>query len=133
MFFKLALSEIYNYLNAFIQLNSESVVNEESEKPPESNSQDINDKKTYLLTQIQGLLGELTFRSSSTLASLASTNNTASTPSSSAQPANLPAAISAKLQAANASNNSPIDPKSIVSFRNETVLCSYCYGDLFVI
>jgi hypothetical protein len=153
LLFKLALNEIYSYLNAYIQLNQpveEEEASSQQQKPEGETAEtqtdeareadlakaqeaaDLEQKRAYLLFQIQKMLNDLTVRSSSTLTSLA---NAASAQSNSS-PVEMSSKITnPKIAAAVASNQqqSTISSNSITNFRNETILCANCYGDLFVI
>jgi hypothetical protein len=134
--FKLALQEIYGYVNSFIQLSQNDF--EPKNKPDdtktieESSEDDVLQKKFYLLLQIQKLLNELTQKSSSALSGLNSRVNREKMSSSSA---NLKAneKLSLKQQQLETNSDGEIDPLSVTKFRNETIICSDCYGDLFVI
>ena len=143
---KLALHEVYNYLNAFTRLNQTSdalkpTSNQDDSDPTENEDQnqqetETEQKKLYLLQQIQKLLNELTFNSSSTLNSVNSVIEAQQqSPSNSKLHKSRLAAAQQTINSlsSNKNHDSEIDPHSIAAFRKETIQCSYCYGDLFVI
>jgi hypothetical protein len=109
-------------------VGEEEEKNEDSSNPPDLNKNESDERKVYLITQIQNLLNDLTNKTSNTLKQTSPASNDSSTTNSS----NLNAgngALAAKL------NNQPanINAKSVADFRTHTILCSNCYGDLFIV
>lgn len=143
--------EINNYLNAYIKLLTEvqQPAESEKEKPSEDQQQqqettstdatsNVQRKKDYLLIQIQNLLVNVT---SNTVAKLdvvsnaakneynrVPTTTTASANEEKKQPNGFVAASSSQPL-----NQNEMLSKAIQRFRNETVVCRDCYGDLFVV
>lgn len=156
---KLALHEVYNCLIAYINLvqskpvqekkgpsteaaqdESETNLKEKTENSPEdSSSNDISkedeankqQKAQYLFGRIQLLLTELTQNSSATLQAIGTlnqfSNNFANQTTSQA--------FSSKIIENNKQKQQQniMDPKSVQNVRIHTMLCSNCYGDLFVV
>ena len=114
------MHEINNNLHAF--LNISQVNNEQNTANADANG--LEQKRDFLLKQVQQLLNELTFNSSSTLNSI-----TASQAKNSIRDDEMNAAsdLNDKLSI------NKIDPKSVSNFRSQTILCSSCYGDLFIV
>ena len=128
-------------MNAFIQLQSQLDASQQTKPVDESESNvqnggdpetdattETKQKKFYLLFQIQKLLNDLTFNSSSILTSM----------SSAAAPVTSPN-LNSRFQASNPAKlttnqlYTQIDPSTLANFKNETIQCSNCYGDLFVV
>lgn len=141
---KLALNELSNYLSKFLKhssrapavLEDASIGKEESEgqSGQSEDKKDMNEvhpdtedsneqKKQYLLKEMEKLLSQLTQSSSNTLNAVNSTIIERS--SKIATPVKL---------AANSSNsNLSIEESGLRAFKSELVLCSSCYGDLFIV
>ncbi|CAF0892932.1 unnamed protein product [Brachionus calyciflorus] len=124
---KLALIEINNYLNGFIKLFKQE--QEEGEEGEDENDDDDNRlrKMEFILVQIQNLLFNLTQTSSSQLIKV----DTRHQMNNNQQDNN-------NLSSQSTSNgNHQIHQekmeKSVAKFRTETIICSSCYGDLFIV
>ena len=119
----MALHEINNNLNAFLIL---SQVNNEQNTTGANTNADANgleQKRDFVFRQIQQLLNELTYNSSSTLNLIAATQ----AKNSKDNEINVANDLNSKLSI------NQIDPRSISNFKSQTILCSSCYGDLFIV
>ena len=128
--------EIGNYVNAFIRLSQETLVNENGEifvNP------DNEQKKQIILYHIIKILSDLTQNTSMALNSISSSLASSSNTTNSASTTLNADAIQTSSQNRHANDNqnpqavSPIDPKTLDPFKFEVVLCSSCHGDLFVV
>lgn len=145
--------EINNYLNAYIKLLTEvqQPAESEKEKPSEDQQQqqqqettssdatsNVQRKKDYLLIQIQNLLVNVT---SNTVAKLDVVSNAAKNEYNRVPTTTSANANEEKKQPngfVQSSSSQPLNQnemlsKAIQRFRNETVVCRDCYGDLFVV
>ena len=111
----------------------------------EAESEDVQEKKIYLLNQITNLLNDLSGRSASALdevseliASNEGTHKTAANPSGNAK---LTSLLLAKKDSGKRHSDSDsidtikrqLDQMSISNFKSHTMLCGNCYGDLIII
>lgn len=123
----MALHEINNNLNAFLilsQVNNEQNKSDMTGANANADANGLEQKRDFVFRQIQQLLNELTYNSSSTLNSIAATQAKNSTKDNEINVAND---LNSKLSI------NQIDPKSISNFKSQTILCSSCYGDLFIV
>lgn len=123
----MALHEINNNLNAFLilsQVNNEQNKSDTTGANANADANGLEQKRDFVFRQIQQLLNELTYNSSSTLNSIAATQAKNSTKDNEINVAND---LNSKLSI------NQIDPKSISNFKSQTILCSSCYGDLFIV
>lgn len=100
---------------------------ETSQLSPDENKQ----KREFILAQVQNLLNNLTQTSSSALSTLSNELTSSSQINSSktgSKDLEYPS-LSNNIRA----NQGEIDQKSVAKFRSETVICSNCYGDLFIV
>ena len=123
----MALHEINNNLNAFLilsQVNNEQNKTDTTGANANADANGLEQKRDFVFRQIQQLLNELTYNSSSTLNLIATTQAKSSTKDNEINVAND---LNSKLSI------NRIDPKSISNFKSQTILCSSCYGDLFIV
>jgi len=151
---KLALHEVYNCLIAYINLvdskpmqqqqqdssteeaqaHSESIVKENVEgSSSNDNSKEDQENKhqkaQYLFNRIQLLLSELTQSSSTTLQAIGTLNQSMNKIANQTTSQSL----SSQFIQNNKQQQSIIDTKSVQNGKIHTMLCSNCYGDLFVV
>jgi hypothetical protein len=94
-----------------------------------STRKEFDDKRAYLLNQIQSLIDELTNKTSNILNKTFESNRVNSNNNN-----KLLNIIEQKLGETSTSNhNSSIDPQSLGDYRMHTILCSNCYGDLLIV
>ena len=109
--------------------SNNTVIVKEYEKES-SDSREYDEKKVYLLNQIQQLLNDLTNKTSNILRQT-SESNRANNSNNSNKLLNI---FEQKLGETSINNhNDSINPQSIADFRMHTILCSNCYGDLFIV
>ena len=119
----MALYEISNYLNTFLNIESQS------ETTGEASAEYSVQKKQFLLAQIEKILGQLTQSSSATLNTIAASLVESNRHLISSQTPGLN-----PTHTHDRTSNDKLDlAKSAAAFRSELILCSTCYGDLFIV
>ena len=89
------------------------------------------EKKVFLLNQIESLLNDLTIKTSNTLNQASDTSGSGGSPNLGSKNKLLFSNDSNNNKLSESTTNS-INAKSISDFRVNTILCSNCYGDLFI-
>lgn len=145
---KLALLEINTYLTAFMKLQESSEekktetieagnVSEEAKTDNlatgdqdaienSATSEDDDSKKQHLLLQMGKILAQLTTNSSNTL-------NTITNSIIEQKKRHLPQSPTAHANSAVDSKIDQVQRSAVTAFRSDLVLCSSCYGDLFIV
>ena len=120
----MALYEISNYLNTFMNIDSQAV-----EPSGEASAEYSIQKKQFLLAQIEKILGQLTQSSSTTLNTIAASLVEPNRHLISSQTPGVNSTLTSDRKP-----NDKLDlAKSAAAFRSELILCSTCYGDLFIV
>lgn len=105
-------------------MSQSSTVEVEARTEQEDNTQ----KREFILVQIQNLLANLTHTSSKALNSISSNSTSGSS---------LPQFRKINQESTHTQNTTSssmaIDQRSVDKFRTETMICSSCYGDLFIV